>query len=355
MTPSLADVAAQGGLAFRARALGPCPVCRAETRGHGERRGPISVYTKGGEEHWKCMVGGCGAGGSAIALLAAIRYGEIPAQGDSRWGELRRDLDAPPERVHKPRAATPMPAPAKSGIAADHRYLPGAQLRAFWDACRPIHDAPDREPVRSYLRAERHIDPQRCGLLDLSRVIPDTFAPAWIPWAGLDRAEWHRLYRLVTPMFDATGVMRSVRFRAVVATSASKKTLNPKGYGYGGLVMADPMGRAVLRGERADDGVTWDGRVIVVEGEPDFWTWSCHPLRFGAAQTWAVFGIASGSWSEEIARRIPDGAKVLVRTHHDEPGEKYAEVIRASFAPGRCSLHRSTPPSPDAAETEAQR
>ncbi len=355
MNPNLADIASQGGLTFRGRALGPCPVCHAETRGHGERRGPISVYAKGGEDHWKCMAGGCDASGSAIALLAAIRYGEIPGQGDTRWGELRRELDAAPEPVHKPRGASPRSSPAPSGVAPDHRYLPDVELREFWAACRPLHEASATEPARSYLRAERHIDPERCGLLDLSRIIPDSFAPTWIPWAGMLRPDWHRLYRLVTPMFDATGAMRSVRFRAVAATSASKKTLNPKGYGYGGLVMADPMGRALLRGERKDEDIAWNGQVVIVEGEPDFWTWSCHPLRFGAAQTWAVFGIASGSWSEDLARRIPDAAKVIVRTHHDEPGEKYAEIIRASFVLGRCSLHRSKPPSPDDAQSQDSR
>ena len=141
---------------------------------------------------------------------------------------------------------------------------------------------------------------------------------------------WAETYRLVTPLWDARGQLRSLRFRATSPEiPAGKKALNPSGYGYAGLVMADPVGVSLLRGQPEK---TWDGRIVVVEGEPDFWTWSCHPSRLEKNPTWAVLGVVSGSWSESLAERIPSEARVILRTHHDEPGEKYAERIQIGRA-----------------------
>ena len=41
-----------------------------------------------------------------------------------------------------------------------------------------------------------------------------------------------------------------------------------------------------------------------------------------------------------IARRVPDGARVYIRTHNDKPGNDYAMAIRDSLA-DRCPLFRS--------------
>ena len=132
---------------------------------------------------------------------------------------------------------------------------------------------------------------------------------------------------------------------------AGKKALNPSGYGYAGLVMADPVGVSLLRGQPEK---TWDGRIVVVEGEPDFWTWSCHPGRLEKNPTWAVLGVVSGSWSESLAERIPSEARVILRTHHDEPGEKYAERIRLTLQ-DRCSVLRSLPPTANHAPPSPQK
>src|SRR5262249_38341057 len=69
--------------------------------------------------------------------------------------------------------------------------------------------------------------------------------------------------------------------------------------------------------------------LVVVEGEPDWWTWA---TRWGEAHDLApaVLGLVSGSWTEEIAARVPDGTSVVVRTHADRPGGGYAErVVRS--------------------------
>lgn len=111
------------------------------------------------------------------------------------------------------------------------------------------------------------------------------------------------------------------------------------------------MGRALLAGELERE--PWDGRVVVCEGEPDLWTWSTK-LRRGmdlGARTWAVLGVVAGSWTDDVAARVPSGAPVAVWTHNDPPGpngepgagDKYAERIRGTLA-GRCEVRRAVIP-----------
>lgn len=376
MSLALADIAARGGLTVQRHGLTPCPVCGAEKRGREDRRPPVSTFVRDGEERWHCKAGGCGAGGGAGALLAAVRFHQILPKGDPRWAEVMAELDGTrthrsenlPARasasqrkpLHPSTAPSTHPEPgrvrattSRNPTPAHRPYPPAPEVHALWSASRRLDAVPASDAAARYLTS-RGLDAHRCGLLDLSRVTapPDAW-PRWIPLAGLSRTEWAHTYRIVTPMIDAAGEIRSLRFRAVGDVPTGKKALNPNGYGYAGLVMADPLGAALLRGERVDEGVAWDGRVVVVEGEPDFWTWSCHPARFGSPTTWAVLGVVSGSWSEALADRIPDRARVILRTHHDAPGEKYAERIRGTLS-GRCEILRSTPPSDHHAESRPQ-
>ncbi len=95
-----------------------------------------------------------------------------------------------------------------------------------------------------------------------------------------------------------------------------------------GLVMANKYALALLRTRRGPC------RVLTVEGEPDFATAS---LRW----PWLpVFGVGSGSWGPEFAARIPLGSEVVVMTHHDQAGDKYAEIVKATVK-GRAQVVRS--------------
>jgi DNA primase len=42
---------------------------------------------------------------------------------------------------------------------------------------------------------------------------------------------------------------------------------------------------------------------------------------------WCVLGIVSGSWTDELAQRVPAGTRVLIRTDADAAGDKYARRI----------------------------
>jgi hypothetical protein len=213
-------------------------------------------------------------------------------------------------------------------------YPPEAEVFALWDSCRHVGDI--RE-VTAWI-AGRGLDAGAVEDFGLARALP---ADVPLPrWARYQRQTWGEAgYRLLLPMFDRLGVLRSLRARRVVA-GEGPKNLAPAGFSTGGLVMADALGRKVLTtGQRPEgwpDGVPL--RIVVTEGEPDFLTWG---TRFSDADETApaVLGVVSGSWTSAIASRLPDGARVIIRTHLDEPGEKYAQAVHESLR-GRCTLLR---------------
>jgi 5S rRNA maturation endonuclease (ribonuclease M5) len=237
----------------------------------------------------------------------------------------------------------------------------------------------DRDPASLWLSTYRGLSVDGIAALDLVRVLPKTYRwPRWVPTLGMDRDAWLQVYRLAVPTFTASGELAALRFRAVdrvgprwtapagcriedrngraalVTTVRGKDRELPKalasvGVGHGaGLVMADPMGLALLRGTREDDGVRWDGRVVIVEGEPDLWAVAASGgnriQRHGDGfQTFAAFAVEAGSWTAEIAARIPDGARVLVWTDLDDAGDRYAAAVNASLT-HRCDVLRATRP-----------
>jgi hypothetical protein len=122
------------------------------------------------------------------------------------------------------------------------------------------------------------------------------------------------------PVFDSSGVMRSVRV-ARIGDGDGPKRLPPGGHKASELVLADIFGRAMLRGE------VKPYRVTIVEGEPD--------MLSRASVTndphGCVLGIVSGSWTRAFAERIPLAARVAIRTHVDEAGERYAQEIESTL------------------------
>ena len=133
------------------------------------------------------------------------------------------------------------------------------------------------------------------------------------------------------------GSPRRLRARAIDATT-TPKSLAPSGYTVKGLVLADPLAQQLLGGVCPS---WWQPRqVIVAEGEPDWLLWALRQPETDE-QGPAVLGVEAGAWSPQIAARIPTGASVVIRTHHDEPGRRYAQQIAASLL-GRCRIFRSS-------------
>ena len=293
---------------------------------------------------------------------------------DSPWREAKRPPATAPRTGARARGPMQNASNGRSGRPAmppgseERPPPPLEEVRALWAACGRL-DAPGvgyaSEPAIPYLACPdpgRELPAAMLAALDLVRLVPrDGPWPGWIPRVGMSLPEWAAVYRLAVPMYDACGELRALRFRAVdqvrepsaegmrwrsLNVPRSKKALAAAGSKLRGLVIADPMALALLRRSDAaapvdDGGVTWNGRIVISEGEPDAWTWATVQRRRRWAQereegtdrgaTWAVLGVIAGSWTPELAERIPDGATVVIRTHADPTGEKYARGIFATL------------------------
>ncbi|MFY0542499.1 toprim domain-containing protein [Nannocystis pusilla] len=196
---------------------------------------------------------------------------------------------------------------------------------------------------------------------DLARVLPG-FGRKLPRWATIGGQTWAEAgIRLVLPVYDASGELVGVRGRWTGPAghvgvgegpgegsgeleaspagcsspwSSSAKEVAPWGQRSAGLVFANAAARAMLRGEGVFDVVT------VVEGAPDF-------LTFATLTEAPVIGVFAGSWTAELAARVPDGAQVLLATHADRVGEGYARQVAATLL-RRCEVARlRLPPGVD--------
>lgn len=228
----------------------------------------------------------------------------------------------------------PAPRPPVREAEARGDYPPFVEAARLWASCRPVLDDP---PVVRWL-CSRRLNPEAVEAFDVARALP--IASPLPRWARFGGRSWSEAgYRCVLPMFDERGDLRSLRARRVL-DGEGPKALPPTGYRIGGLVMAEPLAQRLLKTGR------WPGcwseaaspQIVIGEGEPDFLTWAGRHSDADEDGP-AAFGIVAGSWTAGIAARLPTGSRVVIRTDHDPPGEKYAEAIAATLA-GRVSLSR---------------
>ena len=266
---------------------------------------------------------GCGVGGDVLSLVAAAR-GLDTRRDFARVVELAADLAGGSWDGYRPpvRRAGPvprLPPPVKS-------------VGALWSASKPVTDDPDL--ARQLLG--RCLDPAIIEDLDLARCLPSSGTlPKWAqsgsqPW-------WGSGHRLLFPLWNVEGNLCSVHARLVESGQTERaKGLFPASHSAKGLFLADSFGLLLIR-----SGVPKWWRqseppsVIITEGAIDFLTVGTH---FGCYEyAPAVLGILSGSWSDELAARIPTECRVVVRVHRDEAGEKYRDAICRSLS-GRCRV-----------------
>lgn len=238
--------------------------------------------------------------------IGALRPREIPIRGQARL----------PHQHLVPRPTPP------------RRYLPSGELRDLVQRSRPVTE--DRE-CYAWIEKERGLDPHKIDLWRLARALPELPLPKW---AAFGSSPWSETgHRLLIPLYDHSGKLRSLKARAV--RPHENKELAPQGFPVSGLVMADIMGRRVLRGEAPD---WWRPEFVVVEGGPDFLTWA-HRQSDSTEGGPAVIGVFSGSWSDAIAAHFPTGSPVYLRGHTDASGASYMNTIVCSIA-ARCQVHR---------------
>lgn len=229
-------------------------------------------------------------------------------------------------------------------------YPPAGALEAFWSAASPLVSYGSGGELvtdaEAYTMLEgRRLSPKRLTDLDAVRVLaPGLDVPRWAKFRGDNRHEsqpWPSLgYRLVVPMFDPSGVMRSARAWRVgpPLDPDDPKRVPPLWHKARGLVMADPVAREMLQTGAVP--AWWPRgkvfRVGIFEGEPDWCSALCMYSDACEAPP-AMLGIVNGSWSDELAARIPDGARVIIQTDDNMAGARYAREIIASLA-HRCDV-----------------
>jgi len=224
----------------------------------------------------------------------------------------------------------------QSGLVQQARDVPAARV---WETALLLGDGP---ALAGIVWAERRgFDPPELLRRDLVRVLsPRSACPRALRVGGVSWLEAG--YRLLLPIFDAQGELAGVRGRQIDGPEAAMsplgegplpgaKEIMPAGHRAQGLCFADEAGREMLRGQGEAPREVW-----IVEGGPDFLT-AASVLGEGPGH--AVLGIFAGSWTAELAAKIPVGVRVVVATDPDGPGETYARRIAATLA-GRCELMR---------------
>lgn len=266
---------------------------------------------------------GCGVGGDVLSLVAGT-HGLDARRDFGRVVELAADLAGGSLASVRP--------PVRRAVPAPRLPPPVESVGALWAASRPITDNPDL--ARQLLG--RCLDPAIIEDLDLARCLPPL---GTIPkWARSGSQTWLESgHRLLFPLWNVEGSLCSVHARLVESGQTERaKGLFPASHTAKGLFLADSFGLLLIR-----SGVPKWWRqseppsVIITEGAPDFLTVATH---YGCTEyAPAVLGVVSGSWSVELAARIPTECRVVVRVHRDEAGEKYRDAICRSLS-RRCRV-----------------
>ena len=299
---------------------------------HGENTASCSLHARDGTLAVRCH--GCGWTGDVLTLVAQVHgldvrreFREVLATAAELAGmheEARaaREGRQAPERL---RPEQPMPEPEP-----ERDYPPAAEVQALWETARPVTE----DGEAAVCLAIRRIYPDQVVALDAARaLLPATHEsriPAWAWFKGRRKfaAPWTKTgHRILVPVYDSDGQHRSVRAWLATGEPNVPKRVPPVGFKASGLVLANRRAVAMLRGEASPS------RVVIVEGEPD------TLARTIASPGEVVIGILSGSWHDGFAQRIPYGAEVVVRTHLDPAGERYARDVIESVK-GRARVRR---------------
>jgi len=267
-----------------------CPACNAERR-HGERiRGACGVTANGCG--WRCFE--CGVTGDAIGLVHWVLCGraqEACSATDKAkvraWVD-RRDGVEPRER------------PPLRLVRKPPEYPPAEKIARVWAECVRVDEEPD---VCHWLRSKR-VDVDLVADRDLARALPSdsSEAPKWA------RGGW----RLIVPLRDADGAMRSLKARRIVSGDGPK-SLSPSGHSAVDLAFFDPH---IAAAERA----------FFIEGEKKLLQVT---TLFPEAM---VIGVGSGMITAELVARVPAGAEVLLCTDPNGAGAEYATKLARLLA-----------------------
>lgn len=322
------------------RGISPCPSCGAERRGRRDRRGPIGIRPD--DLGWRCHR--CDAHGDPVNLASWVLQGSYKPNG-ARWRELHSNCaalglcDAPYEpgmrivRGYKGSASraylSRKPRPCLPELRAVPSPIrpPALEVRSLWEACTPV--TIDIE-VTNWL-VGRALEPKKCAMEDVVRALPSGLEPP--DWAVFGRPWNQSGHRVIVPMYGPEGELETLHARALRPRDPKgrDKAASPKGAQVAGTIMANNVGLDLLRRTEGQGIEAFNAMVLIAEGVPDFLTWATH------TEVYAVFGVIAGSWTDAFAECIPRDVRVLIRTHDDDTGHKYAQQIGETLR-DRCQV-----------------
>jgi len=302
------SVASQLGMRTKnGNQYGPCPACEVERRGSSDKRLPIGVFRYGEDEFWRCFH--CQAKGDIIDLVSYKICG-MASKDLSSYVEVKEFFQL---RNY-----------SSEFMAADNSQAPKKEWPPMDDIKKiktamteTILSKLDHEDVNKFLRSRR-LWPHK---MDRVSLFPDSF-----PYEELTKVTtstgkemnfwprvWAHKYPIFVPLYDVTGTMRSFQGRAI-KKDVSPKSMCPAGYSMQGLFFANSSTLEFLRNK------TQFQRFWIVEGEIDF-------LTMDQQVNDPVIGIKNSSISALAGIQFPKDADIIVCTHNDEAGEKYAKKI----------------------------
>lgn len=328
-----------GNIVYR-RYVQRCPLCgieRAARRGrdrlieHGNTGVGVTIDGRG----WRCFA--CHEGGDALDFVALTLSGrrlrdtsKAECQEIREWVEEYLGLasDAEPSRASRSSHTVS----DDQDVEAEPNYPLRSSIAKLYAQLERVDTV---AAVRDYL-VRRKIDPTAVADLGMAHAIPDRPCGPLPSWAN---AWWRTGHRLIVPLVDVAGEVRSVVARYVGRDSEVPKSLPPSGgYERCGLVIACPLAQQLLAlGTRPD---WWPAdrtlELVIVEGEIDALALSTH-WSDAASEAPATMGVLSGAWRQAHANRIPPGTTITIATDPDEAGDRYSEQILETFA-GRDDL-----------------
>lgn len=311
--------------------------------------GPAIEGSGGDERTYRAVLACYAFGLSEVEALAALRGWNATCQPP--WSE--RDLQTKIGSVYR---RTRLPPGFKLDEEAEDRPPRPPRypenVGAYMSYCFGSGEPGPR--FLAWARA-RGFTPEQVAAAGAHQVFIDRrSAPGW-------DALWPPGYDVLCPLWDPAGEPRSMRARwsgveddpiaGCIETPAPKgaKALPPRGFDAAGLVLANARGAIMLRtglcGRHAggrfypDDEPT---NVWIVEGEPDLLTLTVA-LAGRKDDRSVVLGLFSGAWTWEHAKRIPVTATVVLATHDDLQGRKYAEEVQESVYGRVAGVRRYVP------------
>ena len=193
--------------------------------------------------------------------------------------------------------------------------LPDAEKGALLRECFAIDWLPD-DTVRDWMEEQRFDFDLHARLGSVMGLAPDTPVPSWAEHRGTPWPQAGR--RLLAPLCDADGKMRSFVAQSVTGAGASV----PTGYSTDGLIVACPTARGGLAGNV-------NPSTILITDSFLSWLREVENAQQCVA-TVAVWGLLQDSWTPALLSKIPaDCTVTLVREPNTRESDRLLHARNA--------------------------